>query len=166
MVPQNLNLILPTGITADWCSMLCSMNPSGFEKPKSSKCTGLYILNMQCQSVCPGHPSFLPTIEHPPVELNGPQRAIWAHLAQMWNVLSMVPTIDWLVSSLSPSLRNTGNLELIYNGNFWVGLQRKSIRGDFWAYSVKILVFPVWTGYMLTSFGFSLLSKGIFCKFL
>jgi hypothetical protein len=41
-----------------------------------------------------------------------------------------------------------------------------SDRGDFWAYSVEILVFASPTGYMLTSSGFPLLHWGIFYKFL
>ena len=41
-----------------------------------------------------------------------------------------------------------------------------SVRGDFWALSVDILVFASPTGYMLTSSGFPLLNWGIFYKFL
>ena len=39
-------------------------------------------------------------------------------------------------------------------------------RGDFWAQSVEILVFARSASYMLTSSGFPLLNRGIFCKFL
>ena len=40
----------------------------------------------------------------------------------------------WLASCLSRSLLGIHEIwKLIYNGNFWVGLQRNSIRGDFWA---------------------------------
>jgi hypothetical protein len=39
-----------------------------------------------------------------------------------------------------------------------------SVRGDCWTSSVEIQVFPRPTGYMWTSFGFSLLIRGIFYK--
>ena len=40
------------------------------------------------------------------------------------------------------------------------------VQGDFWALSVETLVFPSPTGYMLTTFGSSLLNWGIFYRFI
>ena len=47
--------------------------------------------------------------------------------------------------------------EVIESGQNW-----QSDRRDFWAWSVEILVFASPTGYLLTSFGFSILSWSIF----
>lgn len=157
MVLQNLNLILPTCITADWWSMLCSMNPSEFEKLKSSKCTGLHILNMQCQRL-----SWTPIL--PSNHWTSPSRtsrSLKGHLSPP------CPRVKCPFNGANHRLVGVISLALSWEYmKFGIDLQRqflgwkrrKSIRGDFWACLVKILVFPIWTGYMLTSFGFSLLS--------
>ena len=59
----------------------------------------------------------------------------------------------------------TENLFFIYRTTCKIHIMI-SLRGDFWAWPVHILVFLTPTGYMLTSFGFPWRNWGIFYKFL
>ena len=49
---------------------------------------------------------------------------------------------------------------------FLLGEAQSTVQGNIWPHSIKILVFPSPIDYMLWSFGFSLLIRGILCIFL